>query len=295
MTSSTWTRALLAALAAGSALTLAGACGLGGGNGPAFRHATKFLVTGSHQGFTCDQCHDPAASSYALAGGGVTCLGCHQDADVTPGHSGVAGYTWSDASCIACHWDGKTAQFDHSKNFPIASGTPHQNIACADCHGPTRAVANLKCVTCHTHSDQAALATTHTGVTGYAYDSPACYGCHKDGAGALPSNHDAQLFPITGTKHQGVGCAQCHGATKAVTALTCTPCHDQATMATKHSAIPASTTGGRPAGIGATRTSYQYLSTSCVRCHADGQVDRIAHHPSYGRRLQQSSAIAPSA
>ena len=77
MTTSRLTPTLLAALAAGSALALAGACGPGGGgnSGRAFQHASKFLVTGSHQGFTCDQCHDPAAPSYALAGGGVACLG----------------------------------------------------------------------------------------------------------------------------------------------------------------------------------------------------------------------------
>ena len=207
MTTSTLTRTLLAALAAGSALALAGACGgLGGdGSGRAFQHATKFVVSGSHQGFTCDKCHDPAAPSYALAGGGVSCLGCHQDAAVTPRHASVAGFAWDDAHCI---------------------------------------------------------------------------GCHKDGTGGLPPNHDAQLFPITGTKHLGVACGQCHGPTKAPADLTCIPCHVKTTMDAKHSAIPASTTGGSPAGSGATRTSYQYLSTACVRCHADGQVNPIAQHPS---------------
>ena len=60
MTTTALTRTFLATLAAGCALTLAGACGgLGGdGSGRPFQHATKFVVSGSHQGFTCDKCHE---------------------------------------------------------------------------------------------------------------------------------------------------------------------------------------------------------------------------------------------
>lgn len=266
-------RAPFVAVAVGSALTLASACsgafGGGDGGGKRFDHAQAFVVTGSHQGFSCDKCHDPTKDSYALAGGGVSCGQCHADADTTPGHTGVAGYAYADASCIACHKDGKTAVFDHTKNFPIAQGTPHQNIACSDCHGPTRAVADLRCITCHTH-DQATTDAAHASVSGYAYASPSCYGCHKDGTAGLPPDHDTAKFPITGTKHATVGCSQCHGATKAVADVTCVPCHAQPATDSAHVNVQKLVEGIQ---------NYQYASPACLRCHADGQVNTIASHP----------------
>lgn len=281
--SRTLPRLALGALGLGAGLVLLEACGVAGGSSPGrtFDHATFFVVTGSHQGLACEACHDPKAPSFSFAGGGVDCLGCHVSADVTPMHGGLAGYAWSCDACIRCHKDGKTPVFDHGF-FPIGSGAVHQGLACASCHGPTKAVADLQCTTCHAH-DQPTTDARHAGVAGYQYASPSCYGCHQNGAAArLPANHDTALFPVTGTAHAAVGCAQCHGATKAVADLGCTSCHGQADMAAAHAAIPASTTGRVS---GATRTSYQWTSTACVSCHADGQVDRIAAHPAFSHGL----------
>ncbi|GEJ58569.1 hypothetical protein [Anaeromyxobacter diazotrophicus] len=265
----------LGALGAGTALALAGACGLpGGSSGATFSHASKFVVTGSHQALACADCHDPAKPSFALADGGVDCLHCHAQADVTPMHAGVGGFGYDDASCIGCHKDGKTPQFDHTF-FPIAAGAPHQNLACADCHGATRAVADLQCITCHTH-DPTTTNAAHTGVTGYSYDSPSCYGCHKDGRGGLPSNHDAELFPVTGTPHAAIACSQCHGATKALADLQCLGCHAKTDMATTHAAVPGSATGRLS---NKTFANYQYVLAACMACHADGGY-HLSQHPS---------------
>jgi hypothetical protein len=192
----------LAPLLAAGALVAASACGDSGALvGGSVTHASFFLVTGSHQGFTCDTCHDPAAPSFSAAANGADCLACHSSADCS---------------------------------------------------------------------------TIHAAVGGYAYATPTCIGCHKDGSAGLPANHDSQLFPITNTKHAGIGCGQCHGATKSVADLKCTPCHDQATTNGKHTAIPASTTGERSR---TTVVNYQWSTPYCLKCHADGQVDRIAAHP----------------
>jgi hypothetical protein len=178
-----------------AALSLA-TCGGGGSSGKTFVHAAKFVVSGSHQTLACSDCHDPSKPTFSLAGGGVDCLHCHTQTAVQPAHSGVGGF---------------------------------------------------------------------------AYDNASCIGCHKNGTG-LPPNHDAQLFPVTSTSHAAVACSQCHGATRAPADLQCASCHDhdQATMATKHAAIPSVVEG---------ITNYQWSSGFCVRCHADGQVNRISSHP----------------
>ena len=165
-------------------------------------HDTFFVVTGSHKTLSCDQCHDPAARGFALKDQGVSCTGCHTDAQTTPAHGGVAGYAWSTASCL---------------------------------------------------------------------------GCHKDGSGGLPANHNTGFFPVTGTKHAAVGCAECHGATKQIADIACTPCHGQGAMSTAHAAIPPTKAGSRDR---VTYTNYQWASAYCLKCHANGQVNRIASHPS---------------
>jgi len=200
-------RAALAALvlmAAGCApsgsSTSSGALGLS-------NHDRFFLVTGSHTGYSCDKCHVLSAPSFSAAAGGVDCLACHLDADTTPAHAGVTGYSWATASCIACH---------------------------------------------------------------------------KDGSGGLPANHNTDYFPVTGTSHASVRCSECHGATKAIADITCVPCHTQAATATGHVAIPPTTTGRLD---GLQYNNYQWASAFCLRCHADGQVNTIASHPSVDHGL----------
>jgi hypothetical protein len=247
-------------------------------NGPnspgAFSHDNIFKVIGSHQNFTCDQCHPSMAPSFSYAAGGCDCFSCHAQADMDAFHSGIPSYSFDFYQCVSCHKTG-TAVFDHSSFFPIATGTVHQGIACASCHGATHTTADLQCTACHSH-DQATTDTAHAGVTGYVYSSPACYSCHPKGTGGLPANHDTADFPVTGTKHATVGCSQCHGGTSRTLAdVTCVPCHDQATSATFHAAIPASSQTSNSGLV----TNYQWASAYCLKCHADGQVNTLASHP----------------
>ena len=185
-------------------------CARAPGASSGLSHDAFFIVGGSHKAFTCDQCHAPAATGFALADNGVSCTGCHTDSATTPAHASVAGYRWATGSCIACH---------------------------------------------------------------------------KDGSAGLPANHDTADFPVTGTKHAALGCSDCHGATKAIGDITCVPCHAQAATAATHAAIPATTIGRRD---GVTYVNYQWASASCLKCHADGQVDTIASHPRFDHGLTGS-------
>lgn len=236
--------------------------GTGDTGGPsADPHDAYFVVSGSHEGFTCDECHDPAAGSFSLAGGGVDCLRCHGDEATSPLHGGISGYTWANEGCVSCHRAG-TQPVDHARFFPIAAGATHSEVGCAECHGATKATPDLQCTTCHGHHDQPAMDGAHAGLPGYGFSSPACYECHRDGS--IPAFYHS--FPITaGTTHDPpIGCADCHGATRAVADLRCTTCHDHAQAATD--AIHAGVAG------------YAYGSPACYDCHPTGSSSLPANH-----------------
>lgn len=238
--------AAMAALLAGA--TVVGACGLGGGGaGPSFDHARFFIVSGSHAQFTCDQCHDPTAKSFALAAKGVDCLGCHQKPPCDAAHGTMAGYAYQCASCIQCHKDG-TGGLPANHPFPVAAGTAHAGISCAACHGATKAKADLRCNTCH--GGVAALDAAHSGIAGYSNASPSCYDCHPQGTSNF--NH-AQFtpFPVT---HGGAGaCSDCHGATRAAADLRCYSCHDA------------------PSGHSGMSGFRRGDSAQCYSCHSTGR------------------------
>jgi len=242
-----------ASLHAAAVATLLGAgCGLTGPTPARFSHDKLFVITGSHQVFTCEQCHVPTAASFTHALGGCECFQCHREPDVTPAHAGVSGFVYAYDACIACHKDGKTGgktvglPVDHP--FPVAQGTKHAGIPCSQCHGATKAEADLKCNACH--GGVAVLDSNHAGITGYSSASPSCYDCHPQGT--VNVNHAALTpFPIT---HGGAtSCDQCHSATKGPQYLRCYGCHD----------APASHSGF---------SGFQRRSSAqCYSCHQSGQ------------------------
>lgn len=244
-------------------------------------HGAYFKLTASHTSLTCYACHDTTNTSFALTNSGVSCTAsaCHPDPVTSANHSSIQGFGYDTPDCINCHKDG-AGVVDHTF-FPIAATTTHGNVPCSVCHGPTRAVADLQCTGCHDgthpHADQAHVDQVHTSanVAGYVYASPSCYECHKDGTAGLPPGHDIDDFPITGTKHAGVGCSQCHGADKTLANVSCTSgsCHPAAESATQHSGIPATGTAEKS---GAQVTNYQWSTTYCLRCHADGRGRAIS-------------------
>jgi len=153
-------------------------------SGASFDHnTTGFPLTGAHLSVQCLGCHGDGV----YAGKSTACVSCHQtdyNGTTNPSHTVLAFST----DCASCHttvtWAGAT--FDHDTSyFPIYSGR-HAGIwsSCATCHTVSTNFAAFTCFGCHPHDDPAQTASNHGGVSGYVYDSQACYSCHpRGGAG----------------------------------------------------------------------------------------------------------------
>ncbi len=141
--------------------------------GASFDHSSIWMLQGAHTQLECSQCHQ---RGYDLP---RNCYGCHaQDYDATtdPNHR-TAGFP---TDCRICHYpthfSWSQAVFDH--RFPINSGK-HSSADCADCH-LTSNFREFSCLSCHQHN-KTRMDNQHQDVTGYVYDSLACYSCHPQG------------------------------------------------------------------------------------------------------------------
>ncbi len=140
-----------------------------------FNHASFFTLQGVHATLACGACH----KNNVFAGTPRDCYGCHR-ADYEgarhPNHV-AAGFP---TTCDSCHrpTDASFTQgrFDHTY-FPITSGR-HAGNACSACHPDSSNFRVFSCLTCH---DRSGTDSHHTGVSGYRYDSQACYSCHPQG------------------------------------------------------------------------------------------------------------------
>ncbi len=140
-----------------------------------FNHATAFALVGRHATAPCASCHVGGV----YRGTPRVCSGCHMakyQATTNPNHA-AAGFP---TTCETCHRATDTSwgqgTFNHTW-FPISSGR-HSGNPCSACHTSSSNYAVFTCITCHTRS------TTdghHRGVSGYRYDSAACYACHPQG------------------------------------------------------------------------------------------------------------------
>ena len=142
-----------------------------------FDHAkSRFPLTGAHVTAGCQECH----ADRVYAGKSSACVSCHQgdfDRATTPPHA-----TSFPTTCTACHttatWSG--AKFDHDGPFfPIYSGAHRGRWnSCATCHTNPATFAEYTCLSCH---QQTETDGHHRGVSGYRYQSQACYSCHRNG------------------------------------------------------------------------------------------------------------------
>jgi len=268
-------------------------------------HGTRFfpIGTASHPA-VCTSCHADLANRTPAT---LACATCHLSRPAfATRHAAVADYPAAPtgADCVRCHADDLVTRLaDHAQTsagtppvtyFPIASGSGTHGTTCLQCHTQPRTdkawaadFTAFRCVACHAHSDQAAVTASHAGVSGFAYASASCFGCHPDGLGA-PANHTPSFFPIgAGTKHAGVGCRQCH------TDLTrpndpanfaCASCHlasaADPTFSSRHTS-PASGVAILTVHTSSTGTAAPLALTSpnCLRCHADAQVNLVGSHP----------------
>jgi hypothetical protein len=141
---------------------------------------TRFPLTGAHTRVDCARCHPGGR----YAGTPTDCLSCHQAdyAGTTDPNHQSAGFP---SQCEACHttaaW--RPASFDHdSRYFPIYSGRHRGEwSSCADCHVSAGNYGVFECILCHAHSNKAQVDRDHNEESGYAYQSAACYRCHRDG------------------------------------------------------------------------------------------------------------------
>ena len=151
--------------------------------GATFDHSTTgFSLVGAHQPLLCAACHNPADNSLLFSpppAGQNDCVACHQS-DYNANHQG-SGFS---TSCLDCHttstWDGAT--FDHNAYFPIYSGAHRQSIwgECSTCHTNPQDFSVFTCLSCHEHS-RTQTDNDHSEVSGYTYESTACYSCHSNG------------------------------------------------------------------------------------------------------------------
>ncbi len=139
---------------------------------------TNFPLTGAHVPLDCNACH-----AGGFTGTPTDCYACHQnDYNNTnnPNHQ-AAGFP---TDCQACHntsaWNQTT--WDHDgQYFPIYSGKHRGKWnTCADCHVDPNNYAVFECIFCHEHNQQD-MDREHQGVSGYVYQSQACYNCHPRG------------------------------------------------------------------------------------------------------------------
>jgi hypothetical protein len=143
-------------------------------------HGNYWALTGAHVTTTCNQCHN---GNYNTTPN--TCVGCHlNDYNQTnnPPHASAQFPT----DCQTCHtttaWSPSTFNHD-GQYFPIYSGH-HAGTwtLCADCHTNPTNYAVFSCIDCHQHSNQNQVNNEHQGVSGYSYNSAACYSCHPTGS-----------------------------------------------------------------------------------------------------------------
>ncbi|MDD8017472.1 MAG: cytochrome c3 family protein [Bacteroidota bacterium] len=143
---------------------------------------TNFPLTGAHATVVCSSCH----ASGQFAGTSTDCFACHQKdytASANPAHA-TANFP---TACISCHsttaW--RPSTFNHTPLFPIGAGDKHSPgrwNTCADCHTNPANFKVFSCITCHEHA-KTSMDSKHGGVSGYVYDSNACYRCHPQGRG----------------------------------------------------------------------------------------------------------------
>lgn len=146
-----------------------------------FNHAnTSFPLTGAHIAAACAGCHNDGVYD----GKPTTCQSCHMtDYNTASPNHAAAGF--SSSACATCHtttqWAGATFNHDGSF-FPIYSGTHLGKwTTCQTCHTNSNNYAVFTCLSCHPHDNKTVTDGHHSGVSGYSYDSAACFRCHPRG------------------------------------------------------------------------------------------------------------------
>ncbi len=146
-----------------------------------FDHDDFWVLNGAHMDIQndCFACH---MGDYTNTP--TDCIGCHQmdyDETTNPDHASAM----FPVNCLLCHTEDAwvPSSFDHDgMYFPIYSGKHDDEwTLCIDCHINANDYTIFSCIDCHEHDDQNVVDDDHDGVSGYIYESTACYSCHPTG------------------------------------------------------------------------------------------------------------------
>ena len=192
--------------------------------GPNFTH-TFFPLTLGHDIRDCDQCHTPGADYSTISSDCFTCHESDYAASSNPNHQQAELST----NCLDCHttqpgW--KPADFRTHDNlyFPIYSGEHNGEWeTCTDCHTSSSNYGIFSCINCHEHSSSE-MNDEHNDISGYEYNSNACFECHPTGSEDFVFNHNTSNFPLTGA-HIDTQCSDCHTSGYSGTSSSCVDCH----------------------------------------------------------------------
>ncbi len=154
-------------------------------SGATFDHAAVangYALVGAHQQTPCSGCHIPPDNQLRFTPSSQNdCAACHQS-DYDAQHAG-SGFP---LTCLTCHtvdsWTGGTFTNHDAQFFPIYSGKHNGQWGndCSTCHNVAGNYTAFTCLQCHTHN-QTETDGHHSGISGYAYTSTACYSCHANG------------------------------------------------------------------------------------------------------------------
>ena len=221
-------------------------------------HDAQFfpIFSGTHNAewSDCAECHTNPNNKSEFS-----CIGCHTNPETDNIHGSMSGYNYNSNDCYSCHPTGEGGLFtDHDAQFfPIFSGTHNSEWSdCAECHTTPTDKTIFTCLPCHEHN-QTDMNNMHGSMTGYDYNSDACYSCHPSGQKGQFTGHDTQFFPIFSGSHNNEwdNCVDCHPTALDRTVFSCFQCHSQSRMDDKHSG----------------ENGYAYDSDLCLSCHPDGR------------------------
>ena len=166
--------------------------------------------------FTCADCHQNDLSTFVTD----SCDACHRQMDASFTQSHVQAYG---TACLDCH-DGVDRfgkQFSHN-GFQFKLTGKHLEVACSQCHGDARSLADFPmapqdCYSCHRADDP------HE--TRFGTD---CGTCHSpDGWQPAKFDHNLSDFKLEGA-HAEVACEACHRSSVFKgTPTDCYSCHQQ--------------------------------------------------------------------
>ena len=144
---------------------------------------TVFPIIGAHVRLDCGACHyREIVGEFSRLN--TDCIFCHKQDYLNtknPQHSNVG----FGQRCEDCHsmyaWQPGVFK-DHDSHFPITSGE-HKGAwdSCENCHITPGNYKIFSCIDCHEHNRNE-MDEEHRGeVSGYIYESNACYSCHPTG------------------------------------------------------------------------------------------------------------------